>query len=243
MSDDEVILEPELLMHTLHTLPKQCKKYWNKRYKIFSKYDEGVFLSSELWYSVTPEITAEATALLVKKLIPDCKNVLDVCCGGGGNTIQFAKLFERVGGVDINPTNVKCSRHNCLIYGVSEKTWFIEGDWLELAKSPKWLPEDLTDGKFDFVFCSPPWGGPNYKHQLTFDLNVMQPFNLRELCNSMMPLAKNFGFFLPRNLDFDQLRQIGWELGFPKTRVVCLRQDSRPMAILAIFGPSFENDI
>lgn len=241
MSDDDVG-EDELLMHTYHTLPDNCKKYWRKRYRIFSKYDEGVFLTSELWYSVTPEQTAKAIALMVKKLIPECKTVLDICCGGGGNTIQFAYLFDSVGGVDINPTNVLCSKHNCNIYGVSDKTWFVTGDWRELSKRKDWLPSTIH-GEFDFAFCSPPWGGPNYTHQDTFDLSSMMPFNLRELCESMAPISKHFGFYLPRNLDFDQIREISAELGFDMTRVVCMRQGHHPMAILVIFGPSYKNEI
>lgn len=243
MSDEEIEVNDDLLMHTIHTLPKKCKKYWRKRYQLFSKYDEGVFLTSELWYSVTPELTAEAIAQIVKNLIPDCKNVLDICCGGGGNTIQFAKLFESVGAVDINPTNVKCTQHNCNIYGVKDKTWFAVGDWFELSEKSDWVPVELDDGKFDFAFSSPPWGGPNYKNEDTFDLHTMKPMNLRQLCSSMAPISKNFGFFLPRNLNFDQIREVTSEFGFTKTRVVCLRQDQHALAILVIFGPSYTNDI
>lgn len=243
MSDDELEVSDELLMHTYHTLPKKCKKYWRKRYQLFSKYDEGVFLSSELWYSVTPEVTAEAIAQIVKNLIPECRNVLDICCGGGGNTIQFARYFESVGGIDINPTNVECSKNNCNVYGVNDNTWFAVGDWLELSKRSNWIPIALDDGKFDFVFSSPPWGGPNYKYDDTFDLYEMKPMNLRDLCASMVPLSRHFGFFLPRNLNFDQIREVTTEFGFEKTRVVCLRQDDHAMAILVIFGPSYKNKI
>lgn len=237
MSKDE-LEEDELLMHTYHTLPNNCKKYWRKRFQLFSKFDEGVFLTSELWYSVTPEVTAKAIAIMVKKLVPDCKTVLDICCGGGGNTIQFAKLFDSVGGVDINSTNVLCTKHNCNIYGVSSNTWFVTGDWMDLSKRKDWLPSNLTDEKFDFAFCSPPWGGPSYSRQETFNLFSMKPFNLRDLCISMASISRNFGVFLPRNLDFDQISELTTELGFEMTRIVCLRQQSHPVAICVIFGPS-----
>lgn len=243
MSNDELEIEDGLLMHTYYTLPKKCQKYWWKRYQLFSKYDDGVFLTSELWYSVTPEKTAQATAHIVKKLLPQCRNVLDICCGGGGNTIQFAKVFDSVGGVDINPTNVKCSKHNSNIYDVSEKTWFIVGDWMELSERTDWIPEIIENCKFDFVFCSPPWGGPNYKYEDAFDLNTMQPMNLRQLCQTMVRFAPNFGFFLPRNLNFDQIREITKELGHTKARVICMRQEQRPMAIFVIFGSSYSKEL
>ena len=37
-------------------------KYWDQRYRLFSKYDHGVKLDDESWYSVTPEIIAQHIA-------------------------------------------------------------------------------------------------------------------------------------------------------------------------------------
>ncbi|SGZ49310.1 CIC11C00000001975 [Sungouiella intermedia] len=246
MSDSENIdPEDELLMHTYATLPTNCKKYWNKRYNIFSKFDDGVFLTSELWYSVTPESTAKSTARIVRKLLPDCENVLDVCCGGGGNTIQFARYFKSVGGVDINANNIKCTKHNCGIYGVEDNTWFYQGDWNVMSQSTDWIPEFIPNEKFDFIFCSPPWGGPKYKTRGAFDLYAMKPLELRSLCTSMMKFTDNYGLFLPRYLDLDQIREVTEELygSESKTRVVCLWQNGAPLGILAIFGPTFNVDI
>jgi trimethylguanosine synthase len=49
---------------------------------LFSKYDEGILLDKESWFSVTPEKVAEYIA----KRFSD-KNVIDGCCGVGGNAI------------------------------------------------------------------------------------------------------------------------------------------------------------
>lgn len=244
-SEFEIDQEDELLMHTYATLPTNCKKYWRKRYLLFSKFDEGVYLTSELWYSVTPEITARVIAKIVKNLLPDCKTVLDVCCGGGGNSIQFAKIFPSVVAVDVNANNVKCTQHNSMVYGVDHNTSFVLGDWKLLSENFDWIPENIPNKEFDFGFCSPPWGGPKYKYQDQFDLNSMEPFNLRLLCLSMSKFAKNFCLFLPRNLDFDQIREVTRELFGPdfKTRIVCIWQDERPLGIMAIFGPSFKNEL
>lgn len=244
-SEVEVDQDDELLMHTYATLPSNCKKYWNKRYQIFTKFDSGVYLTSELWYSVTPESTAISIARMVKKLVPTCEYVLDVCCGGGGNTIQFARYFKSVGGVDVNANNIKCSKHNCGVYGVEENTWFVLGDWNELSKSSSWIPSSVPNGKFDFVFCSPPWGGPGYKTKDTFDLYKMEPFDLRSLCATLSKFTDNFGLFLPRFLDMDQIREVTREMygAKAKTRIVCLWQNGRPLGILAIFGPTFQRKI
>ncbi|KAM9929567.1 hypothetical protein OXX80_009643 [Metschnikowia pulcherrima] len=244
-SDFEVADEDELLMHTYATLPKNCKKYWQKRYSLFSKFDNGVFMTSELWYSVTPELTARVIAKIVRTLLPECKTVLDVCCGGGGNSIQFAKIFPSVVAVDVNVNNVKCSQHNSMVYGVEHNTSFVLGDWNILCQGSDWVPDHISHKRFDFAFCSPPWGGPKYKYQEQFDLNTMEPFSLRQLCLSMGKYSDNFGLFLPRNSDFDQIREVTSELYGEKfkTRVICLWQDQRPLGILVIFGPSCENEI
>lgn len=33
--------------------------YWNQRHRIFSKYDEGVWLTDDAWFGVTAEPVAE----------------------------------------------------------------------------------------------------------------------------------------------------------------------------------------
>jgi hypothetical protein len=33
--------------------------YWAQRYRIFSKYDEGVWLTDDAWFGVTPEPVAK----------------------------------------------------------------------------------------------------------------------------------------------------------------------------------------
>lgn len=33
--------------------------YWAQRYQIFSKYDEGIWLTDDAWFGVTPEPVAK----------------------------------------------------------------------------------------------------------------------------------------------------------------------------------------
>ena len=62
------------------------KKYWKKRYYLFSKFDRGIRIDDESWYSVTPEPMAKHIANKVVKTFGQC-NVLDAFCGIGGNSI------------------------------------------------------------------------------------------------------------------------------------------------------------
>lgn len=238
-SDIEVNEEDELLMHNYHTLPDNCKKYWRKRYQLFLKFDEGIYLTSELWYSVTPELVARFTAHYVQKRLKRCRYVLDVCCGGGGNTIQFAKVCKKAVGIDINRCNITCCVQNALVYGVSDNTEFIQGDWSTLKKKNDWIP--LKRKRFHFAFCSPPWGGPSYNNK-SFDLDAMEPFSLRDICLSLQKFADNFGLFLPRSLNLDQISEITHEMFGKrgKARLVYVYSDDHLVGLLAFFGKDFE---
>ena len=75
--------------------------FWYQRYYYYSRFDEGIQMDYESWWSVTPEELAAYTAnLCIDKV------VVDAFCGSGGNVIQvycynisflnFAKRFMRL---------------------------------------------------------------------------------------------------------------------------------------------------
>lgn len=252
----EHLYNGELLMHTYHTLPLSLRKFWNRRYELFSRYDEGIYLSAELWYSVTPELIAKYIAqLFVKILPPDANYGLDVCCGGGGNMIQFAQFFDSVGGIEINGTNLCCAEHNAQVYQVQDKTWTLKADWREITKLKEnkeinydWIPESIREARknvpsnriFDFIFSSPPWGGTNYdRHE--FNLYAMQPFNITELLKTMTQYTDNIGLFLPKLSNLMQLSLTTKEVygDYKKCRAVYINSKGRCVALLALFGDTF----
>ena len=63
---------------------KNIRKYYERRYEIFSKYDKGIELDYESWFSVTPEPIAQHIAFRLRNF----NTVLDGSCGVGGNLIQ-----------------------------------------------------------------------------------------------------------------------------------------------------------
>ncbi|KFV20563.1 Trimethylguanosine synthase, partial [Tauraco erythrolophus] len=78
----EISADPELV------------KYWAQRYRLFSRFDEGIKLDREGWFSVTPEKIAEHIAVRVSQSF-NCDVVVDAFCGVGGNAIQFALTSKR----------------------------------------------------------------------------------------------------------------------------------------------------
>ena len=63
-------------------------KYWFRRYSLFSRFDEGIRMDTEAWYSVTPEEIAAHQAQRCA-----CDVIVDAFTGCGGNAIQFALTY------------------------------------------------------------------------------------------------------------------------------------------------------
>jgi len=170
------------------------KKYWHQRYRLFSKYDEGVKLDEEGWYSVTPEKIAEHIAEKCR-----CDVIVDGFCGVGGNSIQFAFTCERVIAIDIDPEKIALARNNARVYGVEDRIEFICGDYFEV----------MPHLRADVVFLSPPWGGPEYLNEEVFDLKKMGGIlDGYEVYKQAKLVTDNIAYFVPRNTNVDQLASL-----------------------------------
>lgn len=175
----------------------ELAKYWAQRYRLFSRFDDGIKLDKEGWFSVTPEKIAEHIAGRVSQSF-QCDTVVDAFCGVGGNTIQFALTGKRVIAIDIDPVKIDLARNNAEVYGVADKIEFICGDFLLLAPSLK----------ADVVFLSPPWGGPDYATAETFDIRTMMSPDGFEIFRLSQKITNNIVYFLPRNADIDQVASL-----------------------------------
>uniref|UniRef100_A0A2H1VEG5 Trimethylguanosine synthase n=1 Tax=Spodoptera frugiperda TaxID=7108 RepID=A0A2H1VEG5_SPOFR len=148
------------------------------------------------WFSVTPKVVARHIA---EKYQYDV--VLDAFCGAGGNTIQFARTYNRVVAIDIDPNKIAMTKHNATIYGVHEKIEFITGDFFELAPRLK----------ADMVFLSPPWGGPSYSKAKEYEVeSMLRPRPASELMQVARTISPNVELFLPRNTRHDQFTPGLW---------------------------------
>ncbi|KAF1528174.1 Trimethylguanosine synthase, partial [Eudyptula minor] len=171
----------------------ELAKYWAQRYRLFSRFDEGIKLDREGWFSVTPEKIAEHIAIRVSQSF-NCDIIVDAFCGVGGNAIQFALTSKRVIAIDIDPEKLSLARNNAEVYGVADQIEFVCGDFMVLA----------ADLQADVVFLSPPWGGPDYATAEIFDIQTM-------ICPDGYPCKKitnNIVYFLPRNADIDQVASL-----------------------------------
>ncbi|XP_004580647.2 trimethylguanosine synthase [Ochotona princeps] len=175
----------------------ELSKYWAQRYRLFSRFDDGIKLDREGWFSVTPEKIAEHIAGRVGQC-SGCDVVVDAFCGVGGNTIQFALAGKKVIAIDIDPVKIDLARNNAQVYGIADKIEFICGDFLLLAPSLK----------AHVVFLSPPWGGPDYATAEIFDIKTMISPDGFEIFRLSQKITNNIIYFLPRNADIDQVASL-----------------------------------
>mmetsp|Transcript_26735 Transcript_26735/g.39540 ORF Transcript_26735/g.39540 Transcript_26735/m.39540 type:complete len:411 (-) Transcript_26735:53-1285(-) len=167
-------------------------KYWAQRKRFFSRYDDGIRLDDEGWFSVTPEKIARHTASRLTTSGKSSLVLLDTFCGCGGNSIAFAQRDEvsMVVAVDSDKEKLELAANNASVYNIpKEKLLFIHGnacEVIEAYKAGKLLLSDpkesstreqnndyihgyrlgdknLLPEKIDSIFLSPPWGGMDYE--------------------------------------------------------------------------------
>ncbi|PON94201.1 RNA cap guanine-N2 methyltransferase [Trema orientale] len=184
----------ELKFQELLELSNDIGKYWCQRYLLFSRYDDGIKMDAEGWFSVTPEPIARHHAFRCGSGM-----IIDCFTGMGGNAIQFAQRSKHVTAVDIDPKKIEYAHHNAAVYGVDDQIDFIRGDFFLLAPMLK----------AETVFLSPPWGGPDYAKVETYDIKTMlKPRDGYFLFNIAKKIAPRVVMFLPRNIDLNQLAEL-----------------------------------
>ena len=193
-------------------ISRKMKKFFNRRYQLFNRFDAGVLMDLESWYSVTPEVVAKHIAERCFAQLGSSPNrtVLDAFCGSGGNTIQFAKQFDTVLSCDIDFIKLQCAQFNANnVYEVGHKINFIMQDFFNLHNT---LSEDI---KIDMVFLSPPWGGVNYFHAKEADISEfpIDCFKIYTHCVRFLK-CENLVFFLPRNVNLEQVLCMAGPGGF-----------------------------
>jgi trimethylguanosine synthase len=148
----------------------KLKKFYNRRYFYFSRYDMGIKIDDEEgWFSVTAEPIAAYTAYFIKK-IPHAK-VVDGCCCVGGNLIQFALLdnVDKAVGVELDETRKKYAINNCRVYEVPERKMSVIHSSISEAEEEYLYELDLEKPRVPgekiknlVFFFDPPWGGVDY---------------------------------------------------------------------------------
>ncbi|CAK69896.1 unnamed protein product (macronuclear) [Paramecium tetraurelia] len=162
-------------------IPKYIQKFYRKRFFLFKKFNEGIQLDEESWYSVIPEEMSIHIANKLKTSSPG-SDVIDGFCGSG------------VICIDIDPIKINNITNNLQVY--ESIATVIQMNFLEYTH---------TNQDFILIMC-PPWGGLNYSHQ-PYDLNSMKP-SLEDLLTKGLQMTNKIVLQLPKNIDIQQLVSI-----------------------------------
>ncbi|KAI0430556.1 RNA cap guanine-N2 methyltransferase [Xylaria sp. FL1042] len=205
----------------LGEVPWDLQKYWQQRYTIFPLYDDGIYMTEDAWYGVTPEpVAIHLTYDFVGFISAEKRTVIDAFGGVGGNAISFAMAteedgytprFDKVIAIEQDAATLACAQNNAAVYGVADKIIWVLGSSFKfvelLTKSPGQLEEDLrVDIATTTIFASPPWGGPGYRTDEIFDLSTMEPYNLATLHEAYKTM--DHALYLPRTSDLRQIAKL-----------------------------------
>ncbi|KAH0536907.1 hypothetical protein FGG08_006245 [Glutinoglossum americanum] len=174
----------------LGEVPWDIQKYWQQRYSIFSRYDEGIWMTDDAWFGITPEPVANKIAEHLSRAPEEATTVIDVFAGAGGNTIAFARSprWEKVVAIERDPRAIACAKHNAEIYGVADKIQWIAGDCFEILRNETYLFFELKRPS-DSIF----------------NLSTMQPYSIVEIYDALAVICPDIALYLPRTSDLRQL--------------------------------------
>ncbi|EGG13693.1 Putative PRIP-interacting protein [Cavenderia fasciculata] len=167
-----------------------------RKFRLFSKYDQGILMDDESWYSVTPEKIAKHIAERCR-----CDFIIDGFGGAGGNSIQFARTCGHVLAVDLDPTKVQLAINNANVYRCVEKIDFINGNFMDVARSIQGITH------VDVIFLSPPWGGPSYRDKSLTQLSDFTPDGF-DIFRAALKITPNIVYYLPNNIDHLDLAKL-----------------------------------
>ena len=134
--------------------------------------------------------------------IPLPLTVTDATACVGGDTLHFAKHFQRVHSIECDDTHVKMLRNNVSAYpDRADRVTVHHGDALNI----------LPTLKQDVVFLDPPWGGKTYKANRKLELTLSGK-SLPEVVDQLWVDRKRSGtrcvvFKMPRNAGFGAFRR------------------------------------
>lgn len=200
------------LTNTTKTDNTKLTKYYAQRYLIFTKYNRGIWMDTECWYSVTPELIARDVAKWIKLKLtnsiisnPVQRNpitkrrirLLDLFGGGGGDDIQCALQGFDVITIDIDPIKLKIIQHNCNIYNIKVNT--VLGDSFD-------TDSEIFKQKYDVMLASPPWGGIEYRSQTVTKLSEFSPKFYNTWKYFIKNISPNTVVYLPKNVDVNEIK-------------------------------------
>lgn len=184
------------------------QNFVRKRYLLFSRFDEGIIMNKEMWYSVCPEAYSSYIASKIAGVTdPASQVVLDLFGGAGGQAIAVACQGLIVYSVEYSHLHCEFIRRNSIVYDVGSSVIPVCGDVFSHGVV---LARSLRPS---CIILSPPWGGPGYNKnkESSFEEMSFGPYSgqkLLELMLSLLPFCTRFVLHIPRTLSLESARSV-----------------------------------
>ncbi|MBS1889928.1 MAG: hypothetical protein JST59_01430 [Actinobacteria bacterium] len=177
---------------------RNIRKYFIKRFFLFEKFDDGILLDEESWYSVVAEPISKwlKNRLLESKI--HLNSILEPFVGVGGIAVHLSCIAHRYIVNDLDPTKIEMLRNNLSVYGVDQTNIeFMCQDFL-----------NMKPFKTDLVILCPPWGGTNLELYDREQLDsIMQP-KLSDILRHARLFSNNLILQMPKNTNIRNLMEV-----------------------------------
>ena len=138
----------------------------------------------------------------------------------GGNTLSFAKAFDRVLAIESDATRFRMLEHNVGALGRTARVTCVHGDCLQetprlvkrataaadASRPPHGGGEGGATGGQAIVFLDPPWGGKRYKQQERVRL-YLSDRDVGDLCGALLLHTAHVVVKVPCNFDVRHFAQ------------------------------------
>lgn len=98
-------------------------------------------------FSTTIDKDADKITDMILNYIPSFANVCDATACTGGNTMSFAKSFERVTSIEMDPGRCQMLANNVKLVGLGDRVQTVNDDFMHFQKNMPY---------FDCIFFDPP---------------------------------------------------------------------------------------
>lgn len=177
-------------------------------------------------YSVTrQDIADKMTAILLQlpNITPE-STIIDCTACIGGNTISFAKQFNRVIAIENDTKRFEMLLHNISLFNFHPPhVTTICGDCVAYLEDLSRSHNSPASPSVDILFIDPPWGGSSYQTLETIQL-FLNDIPLQEIIQRFLPIAKYIACKLPTNIDSTILKLPHKIYSFYKIKFVIFRQ-------------------
>ena len=162
-----------------------------------NKFSKEIYGDTDGIYMSCAEVISEHLA----KKLAKYKTGVELCCALGMTVIQLAKKLEYVYGIDMDKERIVSAKKNAQLYGVQNKTEFIQGNVLD---------ENLLKNiQAEVAILDPDWSAGDNKKEHVAELEMTQPSMKDMFFKAKKNITHNLVLRIPNTFTFETLSILG----------------------------------